>query len=227
MPWQRVWFKKNKAYVRVDEQGKLIERDGRVEICYKPDDTRVYQAARSNIRYLDEGPPPQRATAPAESPPKKASPSGPAPEKPPLRPGRPIDIWTDGACSGNPGAAGAGIVMIYGRHRREVSRYLGTATNNIAELQAIRIALELVRDTRRPVRVHTDSTYAMSVLVSGWKAKKNTALVAEIREMLKGFARVEFVKVAAHAGVAENEMADELARLAVSTRRDSETRRES
>ncbi len=124
-----------------------------------------------------------------------------------------ITVYTDGASSGNPGPAGLGVVLLYRAHRKEISRALGVATNNVAELTAVKVALETIRNRKLPVRIHTDSTYVIGVLAGGWKAKENLDLIAEIRSLIADFASVEFVKVPAHAGVTENERADELARL--------------
>ena len=75
------------------------------------------------------------------------------------RDGKALELWTDGACSGNPGPMGIGIVAVDGGKRREHGEYLGVGTNNIAELTAIERALELAGDAAetRHVRVYTDS----------------------------------------------------------------------
>ena len=79
--------------------------------------------------------------------------------------------FTDGACSGNPGPAGAGFVVIEpGGKIHEGFEYLGEATNNVAELTAVLRGLQGVPDVGAPVRVHTDSGYAIGVLQKGWKA---------------------------------------------------------
>lgn len=224
MPWERVWFKSNKAYAKVDEEGRLIVDDGRVEIRYKPDDSRSYRASANNVRPLDS--PPPGAGGPRKETDKKSSGALRKKKAPPGASGRMVEVWTDGASLGNPGDAGAGIVMLYGGRRLEVSRYLGEGTNNIAELAAIRIALELMKSKSRPVRIHTDSSYAIGVLSKGWKAKKNPELVGEIKSLLADFVQVEFVKVEGHAGLPENERADKLAGMAATTRKNSETRSE-
>ena len=133
-------------------------------------------------------------------------------------------VWTDGACSGNPGPMGIGIVITEGTWRQEAGEYLGIGTNNIAELVAIERGLQLaaprIESVTRRVRVHSDSSYAIGLLDKGWKAKANQEVVARIRKVLAAFpAAVTFVKVAGHAGVAENERCDELARRAVELRR--------
>ncbi len=126
----------------------------------------------------------------------------------------PIIIYTDGACFGNPGPAGIGVVLRSGPHRKELSEPLGRATNNIAELTAILRALESVKDRHRRVRVHSDSAYAIGVLTKNWKPKKNKELIAKIRDLMRDFSDLEFVKVAGHAGVEDNERCDELAKAA-------------
>ncbi|MBZ0232364.1 MAG: ribonuclease HI, partial [Deltaproteobacteria bacterium] len=126
-----------------------------------------------------------------------------------------VHVWTDGACTGNPGPAGLGVVVIDGDNRREHSEYLGQGTNNIAELTAILRGLDMITDVSRPVRVYTDSSYSIGVLSMNWKAKANTELVMEIRDRLRAFPRLAFVKVAGHAGIPENERCDELARGAI------------
>lgn len=222
MSWKRMWFKDAKVYVRVDDDGEPVVRDGRVDICYRPDDRKVYKAGANKIRAIDENDeqsPGERAAV--VQPPSRPR-SRPTPEQPPQ--GGLIEIWTDGACSGNPGEAGLGVVLVAGAHRREISRYLGRATNNIAELSAIREALLQIRSPLRPIRLYSDSAYAIGVLDKGWRAKKNTELVEEIREMLARFPYLELVKVPGHAGVPENERADELAVKAVTDKTDWEGR---
>ncbi len=133
----------------------------------------------------------------------------------------PVIIYTDGACSGNPGPMGIGVVIMRDGQRQEIGEFLGTGTNNIAELTAVERALDALApiDRLRQVLVHTDSSYSIGVLAGGFKAKKNVELIAEIRAKCAKFPRLRFVKVSGHAGVPENERCDELAREAVSRRR--------
>src|SRR5262245_30691763 len=72
--------------------------------------------------------------------------------------------YTDGACSGNPGPAGVGVVLVCGEHRKELSEYIGEATSNIAELTAVLRALRAIRDRDRHVILHSDSEYTIGVL---------------------------------------------------------------
>ena len=126
-----------------------------------------------------------------------------------------MQLWTDGACTGNPGPAGAGVYFHFKDVEREVSEYLGPGTNNIAELTAILRGLEMVEDRALPVDVMTDSSYCVGLLTKGWKAKANVELVATLRAKLAEFSDVRLVKVKAHVGIPGNERADELAREAI------------
>jgi ribonuclease HI len=127
-------------------------------------------------------------------------------------------IHTDGSCFGNPGPAGIGVTLEWKGHVKEISRYLGEGTNNIAELTAIRVALEEVRHRDVPVRLHTDSAYAIGVLSEGWRAKENRELVASIQALMREFGDLQFVKVRGHSGHPENERVDQLARDAIARR---------
>ena len=128
-----------------------------------------------------------------------------------------LHVYTDGACTGNPGPMGLGVVVLdlSGEPaRRELSEYLGVGTNNIAELTAILRGLQVLPRDRQVV-VYSDSSYAIGLLSQNWKAKANQELVAALRQLLREFPAVHFVKVAGHAGVPENERCDELARAAI------------
>ena len=130
----------------------------------------------------------------------------------------PIIAYTDGACSGNPGPAGIGVVLVCGDKRKEISAYIGEGTSNIAELSAVVAALEAIKDRTREVVVHTDSSYTIGVLSKGWKAKKNVELIAQTRALAAAFSNLRFQWVPGHSGVVENERCDELARAAVKRR---------
>jgi ribonuclease HI len=126
-----------------------------------------------------------------------------------------ILIYTDGASSGNPGPAGIGVVMRFGKYEKEISEYIGLATNNIAELRAIQAGLLAVKKKDLPVRIFTDSRYAYGVLALGWKAKANNEIVQSIKKTMKKFKNLEIVKVKGHAGDKGNERADFLATSAI------------
>lgn len=244
MPWARALLRGQKVLARAKADGSFDAPGGRVEVRYKPNDGRAYQAAARNLELVPgEALLPDDACAPAEAAPPKDSDlkraggaSGSsasaksarsaerktaAAEKA-LAPGAvPAGAWTvyaDGACSGNPGPAGLGIVLVGPDGTiAEGYEYLGVATNNIAELTGILRAAEIVPDGAAAV-VHTDSQYSIGVLTKGWKAKANKELIAGVKVALAKRSGWRIVYVPGHAGVPLNERADELAREAVRTR---------
>jgi ribonuclease HI len=126
----------------------------------------------------------------------------------------------DGSALGNPGPAGAGFILVRPDGKMEEGfENLGTGTNNIAELTAIKRAAEAVPAGVPEVVIHTDSKYAIGVLTQGWKAKANQELIAATKASLKTLKKVRFVYVPGHAGVPLNERADELAREAIRSAR--------
>jgi ribonuclease HI len=217
MPWIKHRLRDADVWAKVDESGALvIDRDGRVEIVYKPvAGAKTYRASGRNLTALPGATPVEIEVG--EQVPEKPSASGSADKNgpPPPAPANAIQVWTDGACTGNPGPAGLGVVIVDGADTRELSEYLGQGTNNIAELMAILRGLEQVKDRSRPVYVYTDSQYSIGLLTKPWKAKKNVELVAELRELCRAFPELHFVKVAGHAGIPLNERVDELARDAI------------
>jgi len=215
------------VWAKVDANAALIkDAEGRVEIVYKPaGGARVYRAGARNLTPAPGSEPVEfEPGEPAEPRPKDARTAAPgAPRRATAHstaaPANAIHVWTDGACSGNPGRAGLGVVIIGdGPGQREISEYLGDATNNIAELTAILRGLQAVSDRARPVIVYSDSAYSIGLLTQNWKAKKNVELVDELRALCRTFPDLRFVKVAGHAGVALNERVDYLATSAVSRR---------
>jgi ribonuclease HI len=225
MPWIRHRLRDADVWAKVDAEGVLLkDAGGRVEIVYKPvNGARVYRAGARNLTAVGRGP---------DNPPLEIEVGEPAPERTeqPAARGRgngaqpaaaadAIHIWTDGACEGNPGPAGLGVVIIDGKQQRELSEYLGQGTNNIAELTAILRGLESVEDRKRQVIVYSDSQYSIGLLSQNWKAKANAELVAKLRGLLREFTDVRFVKVAAHSGIPLNERVDELARGAITRSR--------
>lgn len=127
-----------------------------------------------------------------------------------------VEIYTDGASKGNPGHAALGVVLRFGDYRREVRQYLGSTTNNVAELMAIKVALDQVKDPQRlPVRVYSDSRYAIQVLTGAHKARRNRTLIREIQQRMQPFRDLTFHWVQGHAGDPLNERVDALANLAI------------
>ncbi len=129
-----------------------------------------------------------------------------------------IVVYTDGACSGNPGPSGLGVYLEFRGVKRYISEYLGEGTNNSAELTALLRALQVIKDPTHTTVIYTDSSYVIGVLTKGWKIKKNRELISSIKGAMRRFSHLTLKKVAGHAGVEGNEIADELARTAITTR---------
>ncbi len=134
-----------------------------------------------------------------------------------------VTIYTDGACSGNPGPGGWGAILISGEHRKELSGGEGATTNNRMELTA---AIEALNALKRPcaVELYTDSVYVRDGItkwIHGWrrngwrtagkKPVKNAELWQALEQALQRH-KVDWHWVKGHAGHPENERADELAR---------------
>jgi len=137
-----------------------------------------------------------------------------------------VEIFTDGACSGNPGPGGWGAILRYGEVEKELSGGAAATTNNRMELAA---AIEGLAALKRPcrVRLYTDSTYVRDGIMRWllqWKARgwrtadkkpvKNVDLWLALDEAATPH-EVEWIWVKGHAGHAENERADALARGAI------------
>ncbi|MFO8048335.1 MAG: ribonuclease H [Desulfosudaceae bacterium] len=215
--WKRMAFKNNKVWMAVDEQGQPLKKNGKVLIKYQLDhdyEYRVHEANITSVNHLKKKSPKR---------PKKggAGPSSPGQENQSLEaikadlPPETILVFTDGASSGNPGPSGIGVHLIYKENEKSISRYIGPATNNIAELKAIQAGLLEIKNRQMPVRVFTDSGYAFGVLVKGWQARKNKELIESIRKTMAGFKDLRLIKVKGHAGQIENEKADQLATAAI------------
>lgn len=134
-----------------------------------------------------------------------------------------IVIYTDGACSGNPGPGGWGAVLMWGGHRKELSGGEAETTNNRMELMAAISALEALKRASK-VELHTDSNYVKNGVtgwIHGWKrngwktADKKPVKNAELWQRLDAARQrhqVDWRWVKGHAGHEHNERADELAR---------------
>jgi ribonuclease HI len=137
-----------------------------------------------------------------------------------------VDIYTDGACSGNPGPGGWGALLRLGQVEKELCGGELATTNNRMEMMAV---IEALQTLKRPVqvRVHTDSQYVqkgISEWIHGWKRRgwktadkkpvKNEDLWRRLDTLAAGH-RIEWHWVKGHAGHAENERADALARAGI------------
>jgi len=127
-----------------------------------------------------------------------------------------VIVYTDGACKGNPGPSGIGIVIYKNGRKETYKKEIGIQTNNIAELTAVKEALKLLLPERnKKIVIYTDSNYVIGVLTKDWKIKANKELIKEIKELLKNFPKIEFKKVPAHKGNIDNELVDRLANSAI------------
>lgn len=130
-----------------------------------------------------------------------------------------IEIFTDGASSGNPGPGGYGIILRSGPHYKELSAGYRKTTNNRMELLAVIVALESLKKLNQLVTIYSDSKYVIDSIekkwVFGWvkkgfAGKKNKDLWMRFLQVYK-LHQVRFVWVRGHAGHAENERCDQLA----------------
>jgi ribonuclease HI len=134
-----------------------------------------------------------------------------------------VTIYTDGACIGNPGPGGYGVVLLYGPHRKELNGGYRKTTNNRMELMAAIKGLEAIKE-RREVTLHSDSEYVVRAMsegwakrwqANGWKRNRNEkAINPDLWSRLLQLCEqhdVDFQWVKGHAGHAENERCDQLA----------------
>ena len=132
---------------------------------------------------------------------------------------REVIIYTDGGASGNPGKGGYGAILMYGRHKKELSGAFRVTTNNRMELLAVITSLEAITKPDQLVCIVSDSKYVVDAVQKGWvfnwervkfKKKKNPDLWRRFLEVYRKH-RVRFVWVKGHDGNAMNERADVLA----------------
>lgn len=134
-----------------------------------------------------------------------------------------VEMFTDGACSGNPGPGGYGVILRFGKAEKEISGGEKETTNNRMELTAVIKGLEALKEPCHVV-LTTDSKYVSDAVTLGWakswkqngwkKADKKTALNIDLWERLLELLSihdVEIIWVKGHAGHKENERCDELA----------------
>ena len=235
MAWVRARFKGKDIWAEVGADGVLLAQGGRTPIRYSDKaGAKVYRAGLSRIEVVDRTPVSLEAGVSADAAKaKKSKGSGfgsagtrtagqAAAAKQDARtridalPATTHIVFTDGACQGNPGPAGAGAVVKLADGRvLEDSRALGIATNNVGELTAVDMALDLLEgagvDNQAEIALFTDSKYTLGVLTQGWKAKANRELILGLRERLASWPNFEIQWVAGHVGLPENERADALA----------------
>lgn len=134
-----------------------------------------------------------------------------------------VTIYTDGACSGNPGAGGWGAILMAGDKKKELSGFDSETTNNKMELTAV---IEALKALKKPcnVELYSDSAYVVNAFIQGWlenwkangwrgadkKPVKNIELWQELDELLKTH-KVTFIKVKGHADNEFNNRCDALA----------------
>ncbi len=140
-----------------------------------------------------------------------------------------VTIYTDGACSGNPGPGGWGVVLLYGNHRKELSGAEPETTNNRMELTAVISGLQALKEPCH-AEIYTDSAYVHNAFANGWldkwlrngwktSAKKdviNQDLWQQLQS-LRNMHEVVFHKVKGHADNELNNRCDQLARESISS----------
>lgn len=139
-----------------------------------------------------------------------------------------IEIYTDGACSGNPGPGGWGAVLLYKDQVKELNGFEPDTTNQRMEMKAVAEGLKALKVKDWEVRLYTDSAYVVNAFEKGWidnwvkngwvnsqkKPVANQDLWREIMR-LSSANRVSIIKVPGHKGVKWNERCDQLAREAI------------
>jgi len=138
-----------------------------------------------------------------------------------------VTVYTDGACSGNPGRGGYGCVLLYGEHRKELAGGFQLTTNNRMEILACIVALEALK-YECEVTIYSDSKYVVNSIDKGWalkwkangwkRNKTDQAKNADLWQRLLALCdkhNVKFKWVKGHSGDVENEVCDKLAREAM------------
>jgi len=146
-----------------------------------------------------------------------------------------VEIYTDGACSGNPGPGGWGAVLRYENYQKEISGHESNTTNNRMEITALIKALQMLKEPCK-VKVCTDSKYVCDSISKGWalswkkkgwkKSDGKPALNSDLWEQLLNLLEIhdiEFTWVKGHAGHPENELCDTLATNAIKNLKKSQT----
>ena len=168
-----------------------------------------------------------RQWLPAQTNPERCPSKGGKPSMENASPRKQVQIYTDGACSGNPGPGGWGAILVFGPHRKEMSGYMAGTTNNRMELFAAISALGALKEPC-DVKLYSDSSYLVKAFqdhwIDGWQKRgwKNAAGdPVENQDLwwllitLTKKHQVEFLKVKGHSDHPENNRCDELARAAI------------
>ena len=134
-----------------------------------------------------------------------------------------IVIYTDGACIGNPGPGGYGVVLLYDNHRKELSGGFQLTTNNRMEIMAVIVGLRVLK-YKCDVTIYSDSRYVVDAVTKGWakrwqvnnwkRNKRDKALNPDLWEKLLELCdqhKIKFNWVRGHSGNVENERCDQLA----------------
>ena len=138
-----------------------------------------------------------------------------------------IEIYTDGACSGNPGKGGWGAVLIYKQHQKKISGFKAQTTNNQMELTAVIESLKIIKNSFQNITIYTDSIYVKDGItkwIFNWKKNswknskkqlvKNLELWQELDSLVKNH-NIVWQWVKGHSGNKYNEIADNLATSAI------------
>lgn len=141
-----------------------------------------------------------------------------------------VEIYTDGACSGNPGNGGWGAVLLYKAHKKEISGAKDNTTNNQMELKAVIESLKILKRTSKII-IYTDSIYVKDGITkwifnwkrNGWKGAnknpiKNMELWQELSDLVINH-EIEWRWIKGHSGNKYNEIADQLAVKAINRTR--------
>ncbi len=242
MGWQRYLFQgqndpqAKKVWAEVSSEEELKVEDGLVKIKFtRSERAKEYTASRHNLSPLNNSKEKENNTDLDPAPPEISREIPDEVDLPAVEEDL-ILIYTDGATSSKvnhgSGPSGIGAVFWDGTNYKEISQFIGKATNQVAELQAINCALGSLREPPRPVRLYTDSQYAQKSLTqwihnwrkNGWqnssgKPVANQRLIKQAFDRMKDISDIELKWVEGHAGDPLNERADTLAVRAVENNR--------
>lgn len=213
--WKRMRFKQNKVWLATDQEGNPVTKNGKVLIKYQLNQDYQYWVHQKSVRSIDDIQAETQISDTKSFDPKKSETPAEIKDTTENMSNSTVCVYTDGASSGNPGPSGIGVLLRYGEYEKEISKYIGNKTNNMAELEAIKTGLLELKKKDLPVRIFTDSTYAYGVLACGWKARKNQKLVNSIKKIIATFKDLKVIKIKGHKGHEGNERADFLATSAI------------